>query len=555
MMIRSSRALAAAVLIAAGAASAQDMTGAGATFPAPIYAKWADAYHKATGRARQLPVGRLRRRHPADPRQDGRLRCLRHAARRRRARQGRPGPVPDRDRRRRPGRQHQGHRARTDQADGPGARRHLPRQDHEVERCRADGPQPGRCASRRGDLAGAPRRRLGNVVHLHQLPVEGERRLEGQGRRGHGGELAGRRGRQGQRGRRCVRAAPAELDRLRRVRLRQAEQDDVHAAAKQGRPIRCAGRRQLQGRCRRRRLVEDFLPGAHRSARQGRVADQRRDLHPDVQGVRKSRRAPPIRSSSSTGPTATATRWPTISSTCRCRPRSRSSFASRGRPTSRTRRARRSPGSSRRGRDVPGDALPRRGGQDASGHEEPPADRPARLALGRRDLLRVRARRCLADAGAAGGDPGLARDRRGAGDPRLRPVVPVDQRMGSGPEPLRRPGDDLRHADDVVHRAADRGAGQLRHRALPHRAVAALAQAPARHRDRAARGGALDRLRHVGPARLQPDPVALRPAAAASDLQGRAAARLAVLRARRSASACCRPGSSWRSWSSRSSPR
>lgn len=30
-------------------ASAQDVTGAGATFPAPIYAKWADAYHKATG--------------------------------------------------------------------------------------------------------------------------------------------------------------------------------------------------------------------------------------------------------------------------------------------------------------------------------------------------------------------------------------------------------------------------------------------------------------------------------------------------------------------------
>ncbi len=29
--------------------SAQDVTGAGATFPAPIYAKWADAYNKATG--------------------------------------------------------------------------------------------------------------------------------------------------------------------------------------------------------------------------------------------------------------------------------------------------------------------------------------------------------------------------------------------------------------------------------------------------------------------------------------------------------------------------
>ena len=30
------------------AAHSQDITGAGATFPAPLYAKWADAYRKAT---------------------------------------------------------------------------------------------------------------------------------------------------------------------------------------------------------------------------------------------------------------------------------------------------------------------------------------------------------------------------------------------------------------------------------------------------------------------------------------------------------------------------
>jgi phosphate transport system substrate-binding protein len=41
--------LLAAFAIAAPIANAQDMTGAGATFPAPIYAKWADAYNKATG--------------------------------------------------------------------------------------------------------------------------------------------------------------------------------------------------------------------------------------------------------------------------------------------------------------------------------------------------------------------------------------------------------------------------------------------------------------------------------------------------------------------------
>ncbi len=47
-MIRSS--LVVAALAAAGhAAFAQDVTGAGASFPAPVYAKWADAYNKATG--------------------------------------------------------------------------------------------------------------------------------------------------------------------------------------------------------------------------------------------------------------------------------------------------------------------------------------------------------------------------------------------------------------------------------------------------------------------------------------------------------------------------
>ena len=36
-------------LLAASVAQAQDVTGAGASFPAPVYAKWADAYNKANG--------------------------------------------------------------------------------------------------------------------------------------------------------------------------------------------------------------------------------------------------------------------------------------------------------------------------------------------------------------------------------------------------------------------------------------------------------------------------------------------------------------------------
>jgi len=38
-----------AISLMPAAVLAQDVTGAGATFPAPIYAKWADAYNKATG--------------------------------------------------------------------------------------------------------------------------------------------------------------------------------------------------------------------------------------------------------------------------------------------------------------------------------------------------------------------------------------------------------------------------------------------------------------------------------------------------------------------------
>jgi phosphate transport system substrate-binding protein len=42
-------ALALAGAVLAAPAQAADITGAGATFPYPIYAKWADAYKKATG--------------------------------------------------------------------------------------------------------------------------------------------------------------------------------------------------------------------------------------------------------------------------------------------------------------------------------------------------------------------------------------------------------------------------------------------------------------------------------------------------------------------------
>lgn len=48
-MIRKFAVAAATAMLMVSAASAADITGAGATFPYPIYAKWAEAYKKATG--------------------------------------------------------------------------------------------------------------------------------------------------------------------------------------------------------------------------------------------------------------------------------------------------------------------------------------------------------------------------------------------------------------------------------------------------------------------------------------------------------------------------
>ncbi len=49
MTLIRSAAFSAVLALVANASFAQDVTGAGATFPAPIYAKWADAYNKASG--------------------------------------------------------------------------------------------------------------------------------------------------------------------------------------------------------------------------------------------------------------------------------------------------------------------------------------------------------------------------------------------------------------------------------------------------------------------------------------------------------------------------
>lgn len=62
-----------AIALTLARAQSAEISGAGATFPDPIYAKWSEAYEKETG---SLSVDRICRRHQADHRQVGDVRSL-----------------------------------------------------------------------------------------------------------------------------------------------------------------------------------------------------------------------------------------------------------------------------------------------------------------------------------------------------------------------------------------------------------------------------------------------------------------------------------------------
>src|SRR5882672_6511810 len=135
----------------------------------------------------QLPVDRLGRRDQADHREDGGFRRLGHAAQARGARQERIDPVSHGDWRRRAGGQPEGDRAGATEAVGPAARRNLSWQDQEVERPGDRRAEPrGRPAGERYQR-GAPLRWLRHHLHLDELPVEDEPRVEV--RRGRGASV------------------------------------------------------------------------------------------------------------------------------------------------------------------------------------------------------------------------------------------------------------------------------------------------------------------------------------------------------------------------------
>ena len=172
---------------------------------------------------------------------------------------------------------------------GRGAGRHLPRQDQEVERPgdRRAQPEASSCPT---EPITVVRRvgRFGHDLHLHQLPVEGQPRVEGQGRRRHGGATgrtasaaratkASRPTSSGSRARSATSSTPTRKQNKMTYALLQNAEGNYRRAerrdASRPRPPTPTGRK------------SGVLRDPHRRAGQGLLADHRRDLHPDAQGA------------------------------------------------------------------------------------------------------------------------------------------------------------------------------------------------------------------------------------------------------------------------------
>ena len=176
-----------------GARPADQLVGAGATFPFPLISQWQKDYESKTGVEDRLQPDRLGRRHRRDHGPDGRLRRERRAADARPVQ--RPARAASRSRGccRRPRSSTTCRASRTTcKMTGPVHREHLPRQDHEVERPGDQEAQPGGQPAGHEDHAGLPLRRLGHDVQLHRLPVVGQPGVQVEGRRLDAGQLPGR---------------------------------------------------------------------------------------------------------------------------------------------------------------------------------------------------------------------------------------------------------------------------------------------------------------------------------------------------------------------------
>ena len=224
-----------AALTGAAPAAAQSLTGAGATFPNPIYTKWFDAYNKKTGiqinyqsigsggGIRQFTEGTVDFGATDGPMNESQI----AGGQRQRA------PRPDRA----------GRGGRDLQ---PARRSATPSSSSTATRWSTS----SWAGSPSGTTSGSPRSipgvklpdldlivvhrsdGSGTTLRLHRLPEQVLARVEGQGRLRHLGQLAGRARRQGQRGRHPAGQADRGRPRLRRADLRHLEQAAVRARSR-----------------------------------------------------------------------------------------------------------------------------------------------------------------------------------------------------------------------------------------------------------------------------------------------------------------------------------
>ena len=222
------RAAALAVSVAAGISTAHavDISGAGATFPYPIYAKWADAYKTQTDlnlnyqsigsgggikqiKAKTVTFGASDKPLEARELQESGLVQFPMIM---------GGVVPVIN--------VKGIEPGKLAFDGPTLAKifmgDITKWDDPAIRA-----EPEREAAEQGDSRRPPLRRFWHDLPLHQLSLEGQPGVEGKDRVRHRGAMACRYRRQGQRGRGQHGDPDRRLHRLCRVCLRQAEQNDL----------------------------------------------------------------------------------------------------------------------------------------------------------------------------------------------------------------------------------------------------------------------------------------------------------------------------------------
>ena len=172
-----------ALAAAPGAHAQLTINGAGATFPNPLYSKWFDTYRKV------------------DPSVQFNYQAIGSGGGQKQITEqtvdfgASDGPMSDENLAKAPGKllhiptvagavviTYNAPGVNEPQARRPRARRHLPGQDHQMERRGHRQAKQGRETSRRRDQRRAPLGRLGHQLHLHGLPEHGQPRVEVKGR-------------------------------------------------------------------------------------------------------------------------------------------------------------------------------------------------------------------------------------------------------------------------------------------------------------------------------------------------------------------------------------